>query len=61
VDGRTFRSVTRPNRAGRFAVHLYPRKLKRGRHTLSARVSFGRAPDTPQKQVRDHFRTCARG
>jgi hypothetical protein len=61
LDGRTFRNVRRPNRAGRFAVRVDPRRLRRGRHALSAVIHFGRAPGTATKRVRRHFRSCANG
>lgn len=58
VDGRLVRSIRKPNSAGRFAVRLNPRRLRRGTHTLRAGVFFGH-DNTPDKSVKRAFRTCS--
>ena len=58
VDGRLVRSVRTPNGAGRFAVRLDPRRLRRGAHRLGADVFFGH-DNTPDKNVKRAFRSCS--
>lgn len=60
VDGRLVRSVRAPNVAGRFAVRVNPRRLRRGAHRLGGDVFFGN-DNTLDKRVKGTFRSCVRG
>jgi hypothetical protein len=59
VDGRLARSVRAPAKGGRFVARINPRKLRRGRHRLTAAVWFSRSAPAPGKRVNASFRSCA--
>ena len=59
VDGRVVRSVRAPDKLGRFAARIDPRRVRRGRHKLAAAVWFSRIATSPAKQVTATFRSCA--
>lgn len=59
VDGRVVRSVRRPDATGRFAIHIDPRKLSRGRHKVTAAVWFSKTEVNAQRLVSKTFRVCA--
>lgn len=59
IDGRVIRSVRRSDAAGRFTIHIDPRKLRPGRHTLTAAVWFSKTEANPGRQISRTLRTCA--
>ncbi|MFL5894864.1 MAG: hypothetical protein ACJ76Z_07085 [Thermoleophilaceae bacterium] len=60
VDRRRSRSVRKADGHGRWSLRVDPRRLRAGRHTLTAAVWFSNASAQPAKQVSAHFRSCAR-
>jgi len=56
VDGRNRgAAVRRPDTRDRYRVRIDPRRLRRGRHSVAARVSF---TDAPANSLAGNFRVC---
>jgi hypothetical protein len=60
LDGRTVRTLTRPNSGNRFKYLVNPRNLRLGRHRVLARVTFRSQSGTPARTLRVVFSRCAR-
>jgi hypothetical protein len=60
LDGKTLKRVSKPNRAGLFAVRINPSKLRIGVHRLVATVTFQRGSATRPRTMRLSFQRCAR-
>jgi len=58
LDGRRLPGVRRTG--SRFSVRIRPRRLRPGRHRLTARVSFTGASQTRARTLRSGFAVCAR-
>jgi hypothetical protein len=58
LDGRTVKTLTRPNRGKRYSLRITPRKLALGRHRVTTVTSFSAASRTRAKTMRLTFRRC---
>jgi hypothetical protein len=58
LNGRRLRRVRR--RGETFTARIDPRRLRPGRHRLSARVAFESATGTSARTLRSRFSVCAR-
>ena len=61
VDAITVRTLTKPNRGGRFVQKVDPRRMSPGRvHRVTARVTFTRRSGTRARTLRVTFTRCER-
>jgi hypothetical protein len=60
LDGRRVRTVTRPDRSGRFSVTIQRTSLSPGRHRVVAKVIFTRAAHRPPKILSLTIKRCLR-
>lgn len=60
VDGKSVRTLTRPNRGSRFVLQIRPNTLRRGTHRVLARTTFTSASATRSRTLRVVFSRCAR-
>jgi hypothetical protein len=60
LDGKTLKSVSKPNSAGQFAVRVNPATMRIGVHRLVAKVTFQTASGTKAKTLRLSFQRCGR-
>ena len=61
VDAITVRTLTKPNRGGRFVQKVDPRRVSPGRvHRVTARVTFTRRSGTRARTLRVTFTRCER-
>jgi hypothetical protein len=60
LDGKVVGRITKPNRAGDFAVRISPAKLRIGVHRVVATVTFKAASRTKAKTLRLSFQRCGR-
>lgn len=61
LDGRRIATVRRPDRRGRWAVRIAPRRLAAGTHRVRARVTFLRGSGTRPRTFSLQFQRCTRG
>lgn len=59
IDGRRFRTVTRPDARGNFSVRIDPRRFSRGAHRVRAHTTFLRGAGA-SRTLRVTFQRCAR-
>lgn len=59
VDNRRVRTLTRPDKRGRYVYKLDPRKFDPGSHRVTARVTFSPTTGTTARTLRSTFRRCA--
>lgn len=60
LDGRTVRTLTKPNSAGKWVLPVRPGRLARGTHRVIARTTFTAASRTRTRTLRVVFQRCAR-
>jgi hypothetical protein len=60
IDGRKVKTVSKPDKKGRFNFLVNPRKYKTGAHRLEATVTFDKKSGTRAKKLRLAFLRCAR-
>jgi hypothetical protein len=59
LDGNRIRVLYKPNSGDTFAFRVEPRRLRIGRHTVRAKVTFAPNSQTHSKTMRLTFRRCA--
>jgi hypothetical protein len=60
LDGRTLKTLSKPNFRKAFAVRINPAKLRIGVHRLSVTVTFAKGSGTRPKTMKLSFQRCAR-
>jgi hypothetical protein len=60
LDGRTVRTLTKPNSGARWVLPVRPGRLARGTHRIIARTTFTAASRTRTRSLRVVFQRCAR-
>jgi hypothetical protein len=60
IDGKTVKTLRKPNSGSRFTYKVDPRKFRTGAHRLEATVSFTAVSKTKAKRLRVTFLRCAR-
>jgi hypothetical protein len=60
LDGKTIKTVTKPNSAGNYQIRVNPAKFKVGVHRIVATVTFTSQSGTKQKTLRISFQRCPR-
>jgi hypothetical protein len=60
VDGKRLKRVSAAGDGGAFAARVNPRRLRVGRHRVTARVEFVTGAGQPARTLRSTFRRCAR-
>jgi hypothetical protein len=60
VDGKTVKTLTKPNAGTRFQIRVNPAKLKIGVHRILATVNFAAATKKSPQTFRISFQRCAK-
>ena len=60
LDGKTIRTLTRPNSGARYKLAVNPRTLRNGVHRVLARTTFRARSGTKPRTLRVTFSKCAR-
>jgi hypothetical protein len=60
LDGKTIRTLTKPNRGILFVLPVNPRTLPMGVHRVLARTTFRKQSGTNARTLRVTFSRCAR-
>jgi hypothetical protein len=58
LDKKTLKTVTRPDKAGRYAVTITRKKMKLGSHRVQAVVTFRAASKTKARTLQLRFSRC---
>jgi hypothetical protein len=58
VDGRRVKSLSKAGGDGTFSARIDPRRLRSGRHRVSARVEFVTGAGQAARTLRSTFRRC---
>jgi hypothetical protein len=58
VDNKKVKTLTKPNKAGRWTLSVAMRKVAYGSHRVYAKVEFAKSSGTPSKTLRLAFTRC---
>ena len=58
LDGKTIKTLTKPNRAALYAVRINPKSLKIGVHRITATITFKAATKKKAQTIRISFQRC---
>jgi hypothetical protein len=58
VDGKKFKTITKPDRKGRWSITLKPKTLPYGAHRVRAKVEFATDSKTKAKNLALSFNRC---
>jgi hypothetical protein len=60
LDGKTIKTLTKPNRGSLYVQPVNPRTLPIGVHRVLARTIFRKQSGTPSRTLRVTFSRCSR-